>query len=249
VRAGLVLERRRRRRVDGVCKTANIDVVPGATDVAMTVESYVVLCDRAARELRDPFLGLHAAMAAPRGRYGLFEYILRSRATVRDAVAALGRFARLVYPQIEVRIAPGTASAHVECRIPDAPNGVGRQGNEFAIASIVKVGREASGTSLAPELVEFTHERPDDVSELERFFATKRIEFGREANRIHIGAAVLEAPFRSADPALARVLEEQAVERLPAEPALAEPMAGLRRPVAGRRRLREARTLRLRRTR
>lgn len=58
------------------------------------------LLEDAAKELEDPLFGLHAALAMPRGSYGLLEFALRAAPTGKRAMEQLAEYGALINPLV-----------------------------------------------------------------------------------------------------------------------------------------------------
>ena len=69
---------------------------------------------------------------------------------------------------------------------------------------LVRIAREATGTSLAPREVHFAHSAPDDPAEHRAFFQAP-LTFEEPVNQLLFTREELTRPFRSADPALSGV--------------------------------------------
>jgi AraC-like DNA-binding protein len=178
--------------------------------IAIDCGTLAALCDELAIAARDPLLGLHAATAMDRGAYGLIEYVVRNAATVRHVLEQLVRFARLINAATEARFDETTGV--VEERIVGEPAGLGRHGNEFAIAHQVKVVREAAGVDFPVRRAFFAHGRDSVPTELARFFGTSHIEWYAGANGVELDPALLDIPIGTSDPSLFRLLEARANE-------------------------------------
>ena len=188
----------------------------------MDVPLYVVheLPLEAERLLSDPFIGLHLAETLPRGAYGLLEFIVRSSADLREAGGRLVRYHGLLNDLNLVDLDEGPEETVLTQRIPGEPLCIGRHANEFAIALIVRVIRESIGNpEWAPLRVMLAHPAPPDTSALLTWFRVPAIDFGRGANGIAVATRDLDLPVRTADAALLRFLDEQAMALIASKPA------------------------------
>jgi hypothetical protein len=97
----------------------------------------------ASKLTKDPLFGLHAALAMPRGSYGLLEFALRSAPTARVAIEQLGRYGAIINPLVRWSVAVDGDEISVSHR-PPRKGGVGRQANVFTVARILQIARERS---------------------------------------------------------------------------------------------------------
>lgn len=176
------------------------------------------LSDALADRLRDPSLGLHAAISLERGSYGLVEFICRTERTLGAGFAQLIRYQRLIGNRIEYSVRLEGSEALIEHHVLGEPVASGRQGNEFTIAALLRLGQRLSGQSYAPSRVWFAHPKPTDVSALRAFFGIDRISFGERTNGMALDARVLELPILTADDSLNAILEQQAERELALKP-------------------------------
>lgn len=200
-------------------------------ETTVPLDVYHALCERAADAVGDPMLGLHVAIEGPRGSYGVIEYAARATPTVREAILRAEKYLPLLSEVIDLSARmEGAESAAIIHRVPSHPHGAGRHGNEYALATFVRFGRELTGERLAPDAVAFMHPAPgvEERAHLARYFGTPNLHFGQIENRIVFGAQVLALPIPGHDGALLRVLDQHAEGGLPA-PRASEPIPGLRR--------------------
>lgn len=164
-----------------------------------------VLTD-AAKLLGDPLFGLHAAVAMPRGAYGLLEFGLRSAPTGRQALEQLAAFGALINPLVRWSLEVDGDEVSLHHR-PPRRGGVGRQGNLFTVCRILVIAREMMGADVAPTRAWFAHDEAACPPEVAALLRTPNVTFGRASNGLSFDAATLERPTVEADPELNRALE------------------------------------------
>jgi AraC-like DNA-binding protein len=180
-------------------------------EIDIEVGKLNALFDTLADATSDPFLGVHVAEGFRRGTYQLLEFCCRNAPDLRGAIKRVVRFSSLLnraatFSFTETKEAGALEHHH---------RGMGRHGNEFAIATLYLLGRGVSGRIWSPDAVWFAHERPRDIAPLTDLFGTERITFGRPSNGLALDARVLDAPLVAADQALLRVLDAEVERRAP----------------------------------
>jgi hypothetical protein len=186
---------------------------PAGTDptrVTLSTAAFRRLMSDASKAAGDPLLGLHIAIAMPRGAYGLIEFALRSAPTGRAALDQLARFGPLINPAARFWVEPMDGCVALHHRLPTEPGGVGPHGNLFTVGRLVVMAREMMGEAMKPGRVWLAHPSRACPPELVTFFGTDRIEFGKTSNGLTFDDAWLDRPLEGADPALNAVLREHA---------------------------------------
>ncbi len=192
---------------------ANVEQLP---DLVLPLPALRAVADDAATVLGDTFLGLHLSLATQRGQLGMFEFILRSAPTVRDAMRCGARYNALVTGLTQLSIEERGGEALFDERLPGQPGCLGTQCNEYFIAMAVRFLRDVTRSEWRPRRVWLAHERTGDVAPLVAFFGTDRIAFGAGSNGFAFDARDLDCPMPAADRALHGVLAAQA-QRIVAE--------------------------------
>ncbi|HEX8795918.1 MAG TPA: AraC family transcriptional regulator [Polyangiaceae bacterium] len=184
------------------------------SEVAIPLARFHAIGDALADRLGDPMIGLHAAMALPRGAYGLVEFVFRSAPTTREALDRLVRYVPLFNNLLVFHVGTHDGEVQVEARIAEEPLCLGRQANEFILAIFFKIGREIAGQTWSPHRVWFAHAAPPDTTELVRYFGTDALLFAAGANGMSFDESLLDLPIPTADDALYSLLDREARERV-----------------------------------
>jgi len=177
-----------------------------------------------ARELSgDACFGLHSAenLAAPETVH-VVGFAARTAATIGEAIATVGRFARVMNEttcfELVRRSSVSALRVGPDVGHPRWP----RVYAEVVIGGYLRVGRALAGGDQECLGATFEHAAPREVSEYHRVFGPN-VEFGAPANSLMFRSELLDLPVRFADPALADYLRAQAVamlDRLPKAGAL-----------------------------
>jgi len=179
-------------------------------ELSLPLRRFREFASRIAGLTGDPLLGLHTAMSLRPGTYGIIEFLLRSAATPRDSLRQLLRFVPLFNNVLRLSFIEDGDTAIVEAEIPGEPLCLGREGNEFALAMFVGIGRQLAGEAWAPEHVSFAHPATSGVEELSQFFRSGSVSFGAGYLGLRFKAADLAKPVRTGDDALHEFLEREA---------------------------------------
>lgn len=179
-------------------------------DARVPGPAVLTLWEAATAATGDPDLGLHAAEHAV-GPSGIFEYVLRSAATLGEAWRRGSEYFRLVDSGLQPQLArPAAGVAELSFVLPvPLPRGI----PEHLLAAFVLRGRESTRRDWAPTQVFFAHPRPRDVRTHTRIFRSE-LSFSAGRYAIRIAAEMLELPLVTADPGLSTVLDRYAREQL-----------------------------------
>lgn len=171
----------------------------GAPLVQIPVPQFDALFERAAQLLGDPDLGVHIAQTISRGTYGVVEFAGRNAPTLRVALARLVRYSGLLNDVAVYSVEEHELGAALCHRVPGFPRGLGRQGNEYTIAYLLRAAMETLGRPLLPQQVWLAHEPPQNLEALRLACGTSHLHFAQSSNGIVFAAAVLDEPISRAD--------------------------------------------------
>jgi len=177
--------------------------------------------------LRDANIGLHLANNFPRGSYGLLEFTAQHAPTVGEAFSRVARYLPLVTDSCRLDLHRTPSEFALVHRVPGEPLCLGRHANEFVLATLLRVVREGTRTSIQPARIEFAHPEPDNVSALVDFFGTRNIHFEAGRNQLVFDDEVFSIPTVVRDERLLPWLDHYASTLLPSS-ARDEPIEGLR---------------------
>ena len=151
----------------------------------------------------DELMGLHMAEASPAGALDLLEYAFRTSSTLEAALGQIARYGRVVSDRAAAQLTEQGDAVTVTFGAATQ-----RQRIEFALAFLVKLAREATGTALAPLEVRFSHAPPENLFEHRAFFRAP-LRFGEPANQFSLARVDVNRPLRTADAALSGVVRRR----------------------------------------
>jgi AraC-like DNA-binding protein len=161
----------------------------------------------------DDALGLHMAQAIPAGALDLLEYAFRSSPTLDIAVKQLVRYGRAVGERTPPALFVKGDKLSVSW------GGLKqRQRTEFAVSILIRLARDATGTTLAPLDVCFAHKPPENLFEHRAFFRAP-LQYESPSNQLLFARSDFARPLRSADPALSGVVCRRLEKMLTQVPA------------------------------
>lgn len=205
----------------------------GDPDARIPIEVEDALWDEGARATGDDAFGLHTAERLRPGLFDTLDYAIRTSATVRDAIARLARYNRLVHDVAVFTVDEDGLAARIEHAFRGVARGPGRHAAEFTLASLLVVGAQISGAPARAREVTFAHAPPRSTGEHRRLFGVVP-RFGAERNLLTVDREFLDRPLPGGDPRLSAVLDRHAQALLAALPAPQESKAQrLRRLLAG----------------
>jgi AraC-like DNA-binding protein len=177
-------------------------------DTRIPIETGVALAFAAAQATGDEALGLHLAERYTPGVFGVLDYLGHSSSTLGGAIQHLCRYNRLLQDAVETSLEIKDNRAIVSQRAFGGlviPAGI----VENAIANLIVIGRELTGTPLIPIEVHFRHSEPSYSSEYTRLFRTK-VRFEAELDGVILPVEALDLPLPNADPQLCSILDSHA---------------------------------------
>jgi AraC-like DNA-binding protein len=182
-------------------------------DARLPTDVIARVWERVAEATSDPFLGIHAAEAAPPHVFHVLDHAAANQPTLEGAARTVVQFYRLCDPAIGMRFALTREGAIVSFAFA-LHESYSRQWAEALAGLIVCRARKLSGVDeIAPERVRFQHPRPPLVDELSRVFRCP-IDFDGASTELVFGHALLALPVRGANEFLSDLIEEHAVKQL-----------------------------------
>jgi AraC-like DNA-binding protein len=178
---------------------------------------------RAAAELtQHPSFGLEAGAQVAPASLNVVSFILQSSATLRDAVAVVQKYQRLISDGGRLQLLPGASASWLvyhpcQGRLPFSEHQI-----EAVLAAVVSVARWITQCAQAPRLARLEHARLGPLAGYRRAFACP-VEFGQAYNGLLLDNALLDQALPQADSHLAHLHDEYAAHRLDA----LSPQAGL----------------------
>lgn len=160
----------------------------------------------------DDAFGLHAAELLAAMPFDVIDYACAQVADLREAIARILRYQRLLHDDVELALdlCDGEAALTMRLRGVACPP---RHFSEYVVALWVLRARALVGPGFAPRRARFQHRAPADVEPHRRLLRAP-LAFHAEGNGITFPAELLDAPVRSADPALGVLLDRHAADLL-----------------------------------
>jgi AraC-like DNA-binding protein len=163
-------------------------------------------------------LGLIAASRVQHGELGVFDYLVASAETVRDAYALATSFYRLLDDASEIVLSEDAKTARIELR--------GRANArklpvfaEFVLGSLVRSSWTLTGRELPGSEVRFEHGCTGDRRTYEAFFLGTQVAFGCDRTELVFPRAYLELRLPCANAVTRSSLARCATELLASTPA------------------------------
>jgi AraC-like DNA-binding protein len=168
------------------------------------------LWDEAVRLTGDADFGVHLAewvVRFPEDHFDVLAFAVRSSPTLGEHYRLAGRYIRLIHEGVYLSLEEeGEVARLVHGHIPEqsAP----RHPVEGMLALMLLMGRKTTGDDLVPQLVRFSHARPERVSEQERIFGAP-VCYGCPRNELVLARGRLDRAQRHAELGLLAMLNRQ----------------------------------------
>jgi AraC-like DNA-binding protein len=187
-------------------------------DVGLRLPLSVVfeLFRQAEKIAADPTIGVRAGLAIRPGAFDVYDYAVRSSATLGDAGFSAIRLAKLLDDTYQPSLFVDGDRAFFEYhRSPGEPDSVA----EFMFAAVVEFSKQMTGVLLTASRLAF---RRTDGADPARFAALlgQEPEFGAPLDVLEFPVHHLALPLRTADPGLHKVLGRHAEELMARLPKL-----------------------------
>lgn len=180
------------------------DLVPDdfwavSLDARVSLDAVHMMLDRGVERTRDETLGLKLGRTACLGQSGLFDYGMRSAATVRESVAFAERYARLLSDAFHVsfEIIGSRAVIRLENETP-WPHAAASYGMS-AWYKLYMTGQVPAGAHIE---CWFPHPAPRDSSEYQLTFGASALKFNAPFYGFAFDRIYENAPGPGADPGL-----------------------------------------------
>lgn len=156
----------------------------------------------------DPVLQLAAPSSLPFGAYRIIDYLVGASATVGEGIDRFARFFRLIADAVTVDIEEDAEEHRLVIAMADG-KAVPPLYVDYVFAAVVRRIRMKIRPSLAVWRVDLRQPEPAMVAAYEECFRAP-IRWEAAADRLCFGREEWSAPMDTADPALARLLEDHA---------------------------------------
>jgi AraC-like DNA-binding protein len=185
----------------------------------------------AVRATGDEAFGLNAGAEATDDLFDVLLYLARASPTLGQAFERVARFARLTSEPTRFLLRTDddgtlTITHALEGVVGEAPPAAA----DAMLALVVACARRFAGDELVPLAVRLRHDAPHAPEKWRAFFRAP-VHFGADENAVLFAPEVLARRVRSADPALAQVLERHAELLLAAMPTDTSFLTSARRAI------------------
>lgn len=181
----------------------------------------------------DPGFGLKVGAEFNPMRIGGIGFALQSAATLREAVAMVRRFQRLISDGGRFQMLASNSATWLVYHPRQENLAFSPHQIEAVLAAVVGLASWVTGTPLQASLVQFTHSH---LGPLQGYHAAFRspVEFEQAFNGVLVDNAILDRPLPQADPQLAEVHERYTKARLTALSTSSASVPEIRRWLAAR---------------
>jgi AraC-like DNA-binding protein len=210
--------------VDSFCEQAEIQPAELADGtVRLPVERATRVIGAAWTLSSTAALGLRVGESAPLKALHVVGHMLSSCADMREAVQVFMRCSSLVFEGGGFRLRESGDLGHFSYEHPFPGSRFERFAAEVALAAVLRMGLQITGTDKRPREVRFRHADPGYADEYERVFGCP-VRFEQPGNEVVFDRAVLDVPQVHRDELLCELLREGA-DRLLAQTVATERLA------------------------
>jgi len=158
--------------------------------------------------LDDPIVGIRLGVSVRTLDLGLVGYAMHHSRDLHGALNRLSRYGRILSEAIQFSVLETGEGAVVVWRGHPALEAL-RHPVEVAVATVVSVGREITGTDLTPISIDLTSPNPKALGEYRSRFRCP-VEFGRPNSSLTFSNKQLQLPTQAPDATLLKYLDDLA---------------------------------------
>jgi AraC-like DNA-binding protein len=152
------------------------------SQVRMPVKNQIKFLSLVAKELPDPFLGIHLAEDIELREMGLTYYVIASSETLGDAFRRLARYSGITNEGVRITCHQGK-----DITVKFDYVGVSRLSDrhqiECFVAILLRLCRQLTGLSLSPTRVKLAHRRTELPAEIKKMFGCE-VSFGSDVDEV-----------------------------------------------------------------
>jgi AraC-like DNA-binding protein len=187
-------------------------------EASVTASGLATMFAVAAELMAEPHLALRLPAELPFRRYDAGALAARVAATPREVLAAIARFAPLVFPRLEATVVDAPGEIFFRTRVGGAPRALGHHVDEYVLAFALGHCRRG-GTRVIPKRVWLASARPPgDLGPLVRAAGTDEIELGAEDTGFLLASDDSSVALPAFDPMLVAAAEQLASAALAVAP-------------------------------
>lgn len=175
----------------------------------------------------DPGFGLKAGAGVRPASIDVVSFALQSAATLREAIAMVQKYQRLISDGGRFQMLPGNRGTWIvyhprQGRLAFSPHQL-----EAVLAAVVTFSGWLTGSALQPRRVQFSQVRLGPAAGYQAIFDCP-VEFEQAFSGLLVGNAELDRPLPQSDPGLSKLHEQFSAGRLAALAMEGEPTPDLR---------------------
>lgn len=171
---------------------------------------------RAAAELtQDPGFGLKAGSLVGPASFNVVSFIFQSSPTLREAIALVQKFQRLISDGGRFQIVGGDDKSWLIYHPQQGELAFSPHQIEAVLAAVVSFSRWVSDHRFVPARVQFSHSQLGPLAGYQTVFQTG-VDFNQAFSGLQLDNAVLDRPLPQADTQLAAMHREYAAARMAA---------------------------------
>jgi AraC-like DNA-binding protein len=178
----------------------------------INVRQQIEFLDIVAQAVDDRLLGFHLAQTCDLREFGLPYYAAASAQTLGDAFRRSARYSSTANEGLGLRYVEDR-QVRIMLHSVGVPRHIDRHQIECCMTLLVRLSRQLTGRDVMPRLVEFTHRRNAETSELSAFFGSQ-VDFGAPADQATFQPSFKDLAVVSADPYLNELLNGYREEAL-----------------------------------
>jgi len=174
---------------------------------------HVALLDAVAYHLDDTCFGLHLDASIDPLDAGAVAFVAANSPNLGRALTNFVTYLRTLNDATRAKTETNGSLFRliVEVTDPDVENL--RQAHESMLAAAINLSRVLVGKRINPDLVEFQHDRKQEIEEFERYFRCP-VKFGCRRNALTLSKLIADMPCEGADPRLLKILKAHCDELL-----------------------------------
>ena len=191
-------------------------------NLSLSFDRYLQLLNWASQHCADDHLGLHLAREIDPEQFGIFGYLIRHSATIREMCEMISHYIVTLTPAISMPFEETTSTSRLTYRILEPIRQDPRQDIEHSLAAVVTFFRSQLGPSWLPLRTGFTFSAPENTAAQQQLFGIDLL-YDQPSNYIEFENEILDIRVNNADPKLLIVLRQQAnliLEGLALSPSL-----------------------------
>lgn len=182
--------------------------------VEMTLPALHRFHAEAAREAKEPLLGVLVGQRLPPTTWDVIQLACRSAKTLGEALKAMPALIGLFNVYVELRVEAGEQEWTLDHRIAGEPQGLSRHGNELWVATVLSQMERVTGVVVKPARVWFGHAKPDVADAVATRLGAEHVAWGAGSTGLSISARDAGRAVLSADPVTSQVLDRLASQVL-----------------------------------